>query len=228
MKPLLWPCPASAGEPSREYALQFSASGCATLLIVPALFDEGNRMRRLTVEVQRRLADQHGVASVLPDLPGCNESLADLALQTPTSWQRAMIACAKQLGATHVLGVRGGSLVTPSGYPTLHYAPVTGASILRQMLRAHILAAREAGREERREDVLDRARREGITLCGHSLGADFITAFEALEPAAEATILAQGTLGGSGLWLRAEPSDDPDQADALALAIAGWIEGEAA
>jgi hypothetical protein len=47
--------------------------GPTRLLIVPALFDEGNRMRRLTVEVMRRLAAS-GIASVLPDLPGLQES----------------------------------------------------------------------------------------------------------------------------------------------------------
>jgi hypothetical protein len=32
--------------------------------------------------------------------------------------------------------------------------------------------------------------------------------------------IAQGDLGGPGLWLRAEPDHDPRQADALAATIA--------
>ena len=48
----------------------------------PALFDEANKLRRRhTVEVIRRL-DAAGIDCLLPDLPGCGESLSPLAEQT--------------------------------------------------------------------------------------------------------------------------------------------------
>jgi hypothetical protein len=46
---------------------------------------------------------------------------------------------------------------------------------------------------------------------------------ESAEPvlAAGQHDIAQSTLGGPGLWLRAEPSEDSAQADALAAIIGG-------
>ena len=49
------------------------ASG-PTIMILPSLFEEANRMRRILVEVMRGLVAS-GLASALPDLPGTNESL---------------------------------------------------------------------------------------------------------------------------------------------------------
>lgn len=175
-------------------------------------------MRRLIVEVMRRLGAR-GIDSVLPDLPGCNESPQPLATQTVEGWRRAMVAAAAHFGASHVLGIRGGGLFTPA-LPGWHYAPVSGASILRNMIRARILAAREAGLEETRDGLMELARAEGITLAGHALGPAFCRAFEALEPDPAATAIAQAEVGGGGLWLRAEPGEDAGQADALAALLA--------
>lgn len=219
MIPASWPCPLPGGGTSPEYALVFDRNRQARLLIAPALFDEGNRMRRFTVEVMRRL-DGAGTDSFLPDLPGCNESLQPLEEQTPAAWLDAMTSVARHFGATHVLGIRGGCLFTPAFLPRRHYAPVKGASILRQMMRARVLASREAGRNEKSDDLAALARRVGIELAGYSLGADFCRAFEALEPATDAIVVGQDEVGGGGLWLRAEPGEDSGQADALASVIA--------
>ena len=86
-------------------ALAFDQFRRWRLLIVPALFEESNRMRRFTVEVMRRL-DNAGVDSFLPDLPGCNESLQLLQDQTPHSWRTAVAAAAVHFRASHVLGDR--------------------------------------------------------------------------------------------------------------------------
>ncbi|HKT85370.1 MAG TPA: hypothetical protein VJQ77_04710 [Novosphingobium sp.] len=219
MTPVGWPCPLPGGGTAPEYALVFDRGRPARLLIIPALFDEGNRMRRFAVEVMRRL-DAGGIDSFLPDLPGCNESLRPLEEQTPATWRDAVTSAAAQFAATHVLGIRGGCLFTPAPLPCWHYAPVKGASILRQMMRARILASREAGRDEKSDQLVATARRGGIELAGYPLGAEFYRAFEALEPMAGAIMAAQEDIGGSGLWLRAEPGEDPGQADALAAIIA--------
>jgi len=213
--PLDWPCPLPGGGTAGEYALAFDKGRGHCLLIVPALFDEGNRLRRFTVEVMRRL-DAAGIDCVLPDLPGTNESQRLLPSVTVEQWSEAMQAAASHFAATYVLGIRGGALFTPTGLPCWHYAPAKGAGILRQMLRARILSAREAGREEKREDLEARARAEGLELAGYALGAPFYSAFGALEPTREAGVIEQASLGGSGLWLRAEPGEDARQADALA------------
>jgi hypothetical protein len=219
MTPLTWPCPLPGGGTAEEYALVFDHARPRRLLVVPALFDEANRLRRLTVEVMRRL-DAAGIDAFLPDLPGTNESLQPLEIQEPQDWCDAMTAAARLFGATHALGIRGGCLFTPPRLPALHYAPVKAASVLRQMLRARTLAAREAGREETREGLMTLALAQGIELAGYRLGAEFIRQFEPMTPSADAIRIAQDAIGGSGLWLRAEPGESASQADALAAAIA--------
>lgn len=221
MTPLAWPCPLPHGGASDEFALAFDRGRALRLLVVPALFDEANRLRRLCVEVMRRL-DRAGIDAFLPDFPGTNESLRDLRDQDAESWRAAMTAAAAQFGATHVLGLRGGCLFTPAGFPKWHYAPAKGANILRSMLRARMLASREAGREESREALTEKGQSDGLVLAGYPLGAALFRDLEALVPDPAIATIAQEQVGGSGLWLRAEPDEDAAQADALtALLIQG-------
>lgn len=202
-------------------ALVADHGAACRLLIVPALFDEANRMRRLTVEIMRRLAAA-GIDCFLPDLPGCNESTARLDHQTPSDWQLALSGAARHFAATHVLTIRGGALLAPAQLPGWRYAPVSGTSQLRQLLRARIVSAREAGRDETQDSLLAQGRDHGLVLAGYPLGADFITEFHslAIPPASHLTDIGQDMVGGAGLWLRAEPGESRAQADALAAIVA--------
>ena len=214
-----WPAP--DGE---EYALAFDRGRERRIVILPALFDEANKLRHFTVEVMRRL-DEAGVDSFLPDLPGCNESLAPLDAQTLTGWREAAEAAAAHFGATHALAIRGGALCAPE-LPTWRYAPATGSSILRAMLRARVLASKEAGIDETRDGLLELGRELGLELAGYRLGAAMVRELELAEPldklgsGAALANIAQSDLGGAGLWLRAEPDHDSAQADALAAIVA--------
>ncbi len=213
-----------APETGEEFALTFDSGRQWRLLIIPALFEEASRMRRLTVEVMRRL-DGAGIDSFLPDLPGCNESLQPLESQTPEGWRAAMAAAARHFRATHVLAMRGGALVMPEGLPGWRYAPVKGANMLRQMLRARIMSSREAGLTETQEGLLEAGLNEGLELSGYRLGEEFLRQFQSLVPAISPQIaeIDQDMVGGGGLWLRAEPDEDRHQADALAAIIAVGI-----
>lgn len=206
-----WP-----GPDGEEYALAFDRGRERRVLILPALFDEANKLRHFTVEVMRRL-DEAGIDSFLPDLPGCNESLAPLEAQTLTRWREAAGLAARHFGAAHALTIRGGALCGPE-LPTWRYAPATGASILRAMLRARVIASKEAGIEETRDALLATGRQSGLELAGYRLGAAMIRELETAEPSGGAALanIAQTDLGGAGLWLRAEPDNDPAQAEALA------------
>lgn len=217
MKPLGWTAP--GGSP--EMALGFDRGRPWRLLIVPALFDEANKLRRFTVEVMRRL-DAAGIDVFLPDLPGTNESLAPLEGETPESWRAAMAAAAAHFSVTHMLAIRGGALVAPDGLPGWRHAPVKGAVILRQMFRARILASREAGREETQEGLAALGEAEGLELSGYRLSPQFLDQFVSLQalPAVGVSEIDQDMLGGPGLWLRAEPDEDRSQADALAAIVA--------
>ena len=75
--------------------------------MLPAWFDEGNKLRHFTVEVMRRL-DGAGIDSFLPDLPGCNESLAPLEQQTLESWRTEAAEAALALLRNARAGDRGG------------------------------------------------------------------------------------------------------------------------
>lgn len=216
-----WPCPQPGGAEAGELAILFDGTGARRLLILPALFDEANRMRRFTLEVMRRLAAA-GIGSVLPDLPGCNESLTSLENCTLADWQGAVRAAAMEFGATHVLAIRGGGLLLPFAASGWHYGPVKGATILRQMLRARVLASRESGREESIEALLEHGRNNGLELNGHRLGPALLRDLQAAEvPARDGvTVIGQDVLGDSPLWVRAEPGENRTQADALAALIA--------
>ncbi len=205
---------------AEELLVGFDRGRPARVLVLPAWFDEANKLRRFTMEVMRRL-DTAGIDSLLPDLPGCNESLEPLGLQTLSRWRAAAEAAAKTLGATHVLAIRAGALLAPEGLPGWHYAAQSGPKLLRGMIRARTIAAREAGKFETYEGLTAIGRETGLVLGGWSLGPAMIAELETAEP-----VLALGqsdiphtALGGPGLWLRAEPDEDAAQADRLAALI---------
>jgi hypothetical protein len=214
-----WPC--AGGE---EYAFAFDRRRERRVLVLPALFDEANKLRHFTVEVIRRL-DTAGIDAILPDLPGCNESLAPLDEQTLAGWRDDAASAAGHFEATHVLSIRGGALCAPEGLTALRYAPATGSSLLRAMLRARVIASREAGLDENREALLEHGLRDGLELAGYRLGATMIRELEAAEPSGGAALanIAQADVGGAGLWLRAEPAHSAEQADALAATVAAQV-----
>lgn len=222
-----WNSPGPAGGTwAEEQVVGFDRQREVRVLVLPAWFDEANKLRRFTFEVMRRL-DRAGIDAMLPDLPGCNESLAPLAEQTLESWRAAAAAAAEALGATHVLAIRAGALIAPEGLPGWQYAPQSGPKLLRGMIRARTIAAREAGISEMSEALLSTGRSHGLTLGGWTIGAAMLRALEGAEPALGAvqSEITQAMLGGSGLWLRAEPDEDTEQADALAAIINGSLAG---
>jgi len=216
-----WNIPApEGGESSEELLVGFDRGRAVRVLVLPAWFDEANKLRRFTVEVMRRL-DAAGIDSLLPDLPGCNESLEPLEKQTLARWRAVAHAAGEGLGATHVLAIRAGAILAPEGLPGWHYAPQSGAKLLRAMIRARTIAAREAGKFETYEALAALGRTEGLVLGGWHLGAAMVEALESAEPtlAPGQSEIAQSALGGPGLWLRAEPDEDAAQADALVALI---------
>jgi hypothetical protein len=210
--------PTSAGE---ELAVSFDRGRAHRVLVLASWFDEGNKLRHFTVEVMRRL-DGSGIDSFLPDLPGCNESLAQLDAQTLHSWRAEAAEAAWHFSATHVLAIRAAAMIAPDSLPGWRYAPLAGDAQLRGLLRARVLASREAGRDEDRDRLLELGRRHGLELAGYRLGAAMVDALADAElPAAgKQRDIAQSDVGGAGLWLRAEPGHDPRQADALAAIVA--------
>jgi hypothetical protein len=217
-----WTCPGRDG-PTEEFALAFDRQRRHRLLIVPPLFAEMNRTRRLLAQTMRAL-DGHGIDAMLPDLPGTNESLQPFFGQSLHGWRTAMARAAQGFAATHVLAVRGGALIFPNALPGWVLEPLMGSAILRQMLRARVLSAREAGRHEDSAGLLELGRSEGVMLAGYDLGPALIAGLESARPLDEGQReIRQAELGGGALWLRAEPGDDPAQAARLAAIVAEGI-----
>jgi hypothetical protein len=216
-----WNAPLPGGATSEELLMQCDSGRAQRVLILPAWFDEANNLRRFTVEVMRRL-DAAGIDSFLPDLPGCNESLVPLAAQSLESWRGAAAAAGEAFGASHVLAIRAGALIAPQGLPGWRYEPQSGAKLLRGMIRARIIAAREAGMTETADSLLAEGRDGGLIMGGWMIGAEMLRGLEQAEPAIvqAQTDIAQAAPGGAGLWLRAEPGENAAQADALAAIIA--------
>lgn len=216
-----WPCPQASGEQGREMVLGFDQNRRLRLLIVAPLFDEANKFRHQLAETMRRF-DARGIDCFLPDLPGCNESIAPFVDQSLAHWRAATQAAADQFKATHVLGVRSGCWLVPKALPGWLYAPAKPPQVLRGMLRARVLSAREAGRAETVESLVEVGRRDGITLAGWQLSAKLVHELEtpAPEPDPNHQLIEQSAMGGTPLWLRAENDYDPAQAEALVDLIA--------
>ena len=219
-----WPCTLPDGTISEELIVCHGAGSESGLLIIPPLFGEHNLMRRLLVETMRRLADAQ-IDTVLPDLPGWNESLQSLDKQTLSSWRSAMADAARMHGVTHVLAVRSGALIVPPGLPGWSYAPQSGSKLLRAMVRARTIASREPGQAESSDDLYAMGRKSGLELAGWPISPAMFRELELAEPLVGdiLTEITQGEVGGAGLWLRAEPGDNSEQATRLAAIISAGI-----
>ena len=209
----------------QEYCLSFGDSGAnRSILIVPPLFDEMNRVRRMLVEAMRALASC-GLRTLLPDLPGCNESMAAMSAQTLETWRDAIVAAASQLGSTHVASMRGGCLIDHRpDLPHWRLAPVKGASVLKTMLRARIAAEKESGNSVTIEQLMAAAQTGPLELSGNILGFAMLESLDKAEPVPvddlhEATL---AEIAGTPLWLRAEPGDAPEMSAAIAADLDRW------
>lgn len=216
-----WVASSTSGDPAEEMAITFDGGREWRALFLPPLYDEHNKFRRQAVEIMRRL-ESSGIDTMLPDLPGQNESGASMAEQSLTGWREAAVRAADQFGATHLVAVRSGALLLPADRCAFAYAPQNGARLLRSMLRARAIASREAGQEEKTQSLLSAGREDGLELAGWPLGAAMVRELEQAEyhPSPGHCVIEQGRVGGTPLWLRAEPDEDPEQADALAAILA--------
>lgn len=208
-----------------EYCLCFGDRGSArTILIIPPLFDEMNRTRRMLVEFMRALADR-GICALLPDLPGCNESLACISEQTVSVWRQAVEDAAVQLKPTHIVSVRGGTLIDDrADKPIMRLAPVKGASVLKTMLRGRLVADKEAGTSSTIESLMAQAATGSLELSGYILSNAMLQSLEDFvpSPSCQCQEITLPEINGSPLWLRAEPQEDAGMSAAFAERIDVW------
>lgn len=209
-----------------EHVLCFGAGSSRQILIIPPLFDEMNRCRRMLVQAMRGLVER-GTGSFLVDLPGCNESLTALEKQSLSTWREAVGAATEQLGATHIASLRGGALVDNgvANLPHWRLAPAKGSSLLKTMIRTRIAGDKEAGKSTSEAGLMEAAKTGPIGLAGNMLGPAMVAELESAEPVdvAQLTVRTLGQdIAGSTLWLRAEPQDDPVMSAAIAADLGQW------
>lgn len=216
--------------PPPEHRLNIAPAGIprATILIVPPLFDEANRLRRTLALAMRALAAD-GFAAVLPDLPGQNESLVALDAVDLEQWQDALATVAAGIdGPVVIASVRGGTLLDHRANAAAWWrlAPVGGASLLRTMMRARVTADREAGIETSLDSLQEAAKTAPLLLAGNALSPAMVAQLGSAEaqPVAPLRSIGLGADGiaGTPLWLRAEPGEDAAMASAIAADIAAW------
>ncbi len=200
----------------------------ATVVIVPPLFEEANRMRRTLVIAMRALAAD-GFSAILPDLPGQNESLVPLVEVDRLRWQADLgEVTAAIYGPTLIASVRGGALIDHKANAAAWWrlAPVGGTSLLRTLMRARVNADREAGVTSSLESLQAAAQSEALLLAGNKLSPAMIAQLgdaeiHSVNPLRSIGLGADG-IAGTPLWLRAEPGEDAAMAHAMAADISAW------
>lgn len=207
-------------------------NGAARVLFIPPLLEEANRTRRTLVLAMRALA-AHGIAALLPDLPGQNESRIATVAVDLAGWRTAIAdIVAAETHPVLIASVRGGALIDDhcNAAAWWRLAPVSGANLLRTMLRARIAGDREAGVASSIDGLLAEAAKTPLLLAGNLLSPDMVVQLQAAAatmPTPLRTItLGEGdkAIGGTPLWLRAEPGEDSAMADAIAADISLWMQ----
>ena len=212
-----------------EFLMSFGPEGAAIrLLIVPPLFEELNRTRKLLSDLMRALAEQ-GVESALPDLPGTGESPTRLEAVEPEDWRQAVVTAGVAVSATHLLSFRGGCLLDDAldRLPIYRFAPVAGKNLLRDLLRARALG------DAKFDKAAQQAVFERTTLLGgYAISPDMACWLRDAEPAAPPSLHtarlesdiaeADDRIPGAAPWRRAEPSAWPEATAALARNIVLW------
>lgn len=200
-------------------------------MLVPPLFDEANRMRRTLVLTMRALAER-GMASLLPDLPGQNDSPESTEAMTLAEWRTALAAAVShENGPVLIASWRGGALIDDAASNATGWwrmAPLNGASIIKTMIRTRIAGEKEAGRTVSADDIRGMADHGPVELAGNLLNGAMIAQLESATPAGVQPLrtvtvgAGEGKLPGSALWLRAEPGEDAAMAQAMAADIHSW------
>ena len=200
-----------------EWMMRIGATAAPPILFVPPLFEEMNRTRALLADVMRALAS-HGHGCWLPDLKGSGESEASLDNVHWDEWRHDVTAAAalveSESGRTPlVASVRGGGLIddAASAIGWWRLAPVAGASLARDMVRAGLAGVEWAGYAPspelrgRLEDAtpIDQAPLRIARLASDAGAADV-------------------KLPGPALWRRSEPGASAELAEAAAADIAAW------
>lgn len=206
----------------REAMLRFGADPGPTVIAALPLFEEANRTRQFLVTILRELAD-HGIGSVLPDLPGTGESVVVTGEARLREQRTAYTELAQQLGRnTYSISIRSSALFDTDAALAGRWqlSPQSGEDLLRELDRARV-ASRSARASE-------------TDYAGNTLSREMLANLHDAKPYAGAGPLrvvrlesdprdADVKYAASPLWRRSEPDNDIALAQILADDISHWI-----
>lgn len=196
--------------PGEWLARRGLASG-PEILFVPPIFEEMNRLRA-TIAIAMAMLGDRGFCCTLPDLPGTGESERPLQDVRWSDWMSMIGAVAPH--AVMTVAIRGGTLldhIPPTGV-AWRLAPVTGASLIRDLERA--------------------AHAGGAPLGGYPAAPELVEAIRSAEPQPVSRLRtvrldtdrgdAELKIRASAMWRRSEPAASHDVARIMADDITNW------
>ncbi|MDQ8754676.1 hypothetical protein RCO27_00395 [Sphingosinicella sp. LHD-64] len=204
-------------EAGPEWIMRIGAAEAPPILFVPPLFEEMNRTRALIAATMRVLTGR-GFGCWLPDLRGTGESEAALEDTTWSDWRHDVTAAAAHVrersGQIPLLAaLRGGALIDDmaAAIGRWRLAPVDGASLVRDMVRAGIAGVEWAGYDAS-ADV------RGRLADARPFDQEPLRTVRLVTDAGA----ADAKITGPALWRRSEPGNSAELAEAIAEDIAAW------
>ena len=205
------------GDSGPEWMMRIGAVEAQPILFVPPLFEELNRTRALIAAAMRALSAR-GFGCWLPDLHGTGESEALLESATWSGWRHDVMAAANHVRARSgppplIAALRGGCLIddAAAGIGWWRLAPVDGASLVRDMVRAGLAGVEWAG-------YAPDADIKGMLADARPFNQEPLRIVRLSTDGAAADL----KLPGPALWRRSEPGNSRELADAIAADITEW------
>jgi exosortase A-associated hydrolase 2 len=208
------------------------------LLFLPPWAEEANKSRRMMARLGHNLADEAGMAMLIPDFFGTGDSTGEFGEADWATWL-ANVAdaahCLRSLsgGPLYVGGLRAGALVALAARDHLQEAPeawlfwqpvVNGRQMVQQFLRLRVAGAMGSGEEKETTKGL-RARIERgevVEVAGYELPPGLIGELENQDLAASAPP------AGPGLWLNVASNPEQGPPPAVGKVLDVWDQKDAA
>jgi hypothetical protein len=210
--------------------LSFGPDEGPQVLVVPPLFEELNRTRKMITDTMRALAES-GIGAHLPDLPGTGESPTELGEIGLAGWKEALAGAAQSCSPDLIFSIRGGCLLDQdlASEKILRFSPVSGKAVVRDLIRARSVT--DAGFDK---DAQAAVFSDGPTMLGgYLLTAPLASELNEAEPGPADGLKvvkrenepgdSDFRISGPPLWRRAEPSGSPEQSAGLAAIISGLL-----